>query len=335
VASTLDPEQRAGLYRAKLRALVAAHLDADVAPEPVAFGGGAGVVAGDAAWVLIEDPSFGLGSALAWADQQGAATRHVIAGGPAESRASTLARRASFFVEPAQVWRADGKQLRAVVAEPIRAHEMPHPSALALADQLRDAGLDLVVEHGVVTGEVHGLEVARVVVADDGTARIEAGVGPNDREAFTMVHGELPTPKALKTVADAVRTERRPGRPSHPLNRIAAERWFRSQLLADPDRLRGWSLLPVAGPEPRASLNDRMPAFAVGADDRDEPVVVAFSVGIDLDLVPAAADARHALEPDARLVLVVPARDAHAVTLRLAAALRAPAEVLPIEGDWR
>jgi hypothetical protein len=335
VASTLDPEQRAGLHRAKLRALVAGRGDGDPVAEPVAFGGGAGVVTGDGAWVLIEDPSFGLGSALAWANQQGAPALHVIAGGAAEAKATTFARRASFFVQPATIWRAVGKQLVAVAAEPISAHELPHPSALALADQLRDAGLDLVVEHGVVTGEVHGLEVARVIVDDHGVARIEAGVGPNDREAFTMMHGELPTPKALKTVADAVRTERRPGRPSHPLNRIAAERWFRSQLLADPERLRGWSLLPVAGPEPRASLNDRLPAFAVGSDDGGRPVVVAFSVGIDLDLVPSAADARHALEPAARLVLAVPARDAHVVTVRLAAALREPAEVLPIEGDWR
>ena len=64
-------------------------------------------------------------------------------------------------------------------------------------------------------------------------------------------------------------------------------------------------------------------------------VVVACSVGVHLDLVPAAADARQALAPDARLLLVVPERDAHPVTRALAERLVAPAELVPVAGDWR
>jgi hypothetical protein len=64
-------------------------------------------------------------------------------------------------------------------------------------------------------------------------------------------------------------------------------------------------------------------------------VVVACSVGIDLDLVPSAADARLLLDPDAELLVVVPERDAHPVTRALAARLRHPATVVPLEGDWR
>jgi hypothetical protein len=62
-------------------------------------------------------------------------------------------------------------------------------------------------------------------------------------------------------------------------------------------------------------------------------VVVVCSVGIDLDLVPFAADARLALlgrDADAGLVIAVPERDAHAATKALAAALRRPAEIVPL-----
>ena len=61
------------------------------------------------------------------------------------------------------------------------------------------------------------------------------------------------------------------------------------------------------------------------------PVVVVCSAGIDLDLVPFAADARDALaEPDTRLLLAVPEGDDHPVTRELAARLAVPAEVVPV-----
>lgn len=139
----------------------------------------------------------------------------------------------------------------------------------------------------------------------------------------------------MRRVADTVRRHRRPGAPSHPLNRMAPERWLRAHLLRTPDRLTGWSLDPVAGPTPRAGVADAGPAFAYGHDDRGAPVVLACSVGIDMELVPTAADAREALDPAARLVLAMPARDAHPVTRRLAAGLRRPADIVAVDGDWR
>jgi hypothetical protein len=62
---------------------------------------------------------------------------------------------------------------------------------------------------------------------------------------------------------------------------------------------------------------------------------VACSVGVDLDLVPAAADARLLHRPAARLVLVVPERDALPVTRDLASMLATPAELVAVPGDWR
>jgi hypothetical protein len=58
--------------------------------------------------------------------------------------------------------------------------------------------------------------------------------------------------------------------------------------------------------------------------------VVVCSIGIDPDLVPTAADARLVDGRGARLVLAVAARDAHPVTVALAAALAQPAEIVPV-----
>ena len=85
------------------------------------------------------------------------------------------------------------------------------------------------------------------------------------------------------------------------------------------------------GPAARPGVKDPWPAVAVGPG-----VVVVTSVGIDLDLVPFAADARLAAgDPSDRLVLVLPERDDHPVTRALAGLLRVPAEVIPVPGDWR
>ena len=71
--------------------------------------------------------------------------------------------------------------------------------------------------------------------------------------------------------------------------------------------------------------------MAAGLGDDGEPVVVVCSVGIDLDLVPFASDARGALgPPGARLLLAVPERDDHAVTRALALELLDPAHVRPV-----
>ncbi len=199
---------------------------------------------------------------------------------------------------------------------------------------MRRAGIDVVVEHGVITGEVAGLEVARVVVDEQG-ARVEVGVGRHDREAFTMLHGEIPTPEALASVIETVRGFRRVGTTPHPLNRLGAERWLRCRVIADPSLVGATELVAVEGTLPRDGVKDVMAAAAVGTGVDGAPVVAVASVGIDLDLVPTAADVRSRVAPGARLVLVLPERDAHAVTRALAAALADPAEVVTQPGDWR
>jgi hypothetical protein len=281
--------------------------------------------------VLVDErPERSLGGVLAWARQRGIDQVHLLV----DRFAGLLARRAACFAATTTVWQIEGASLSRAEPAGIPNVVEPPEQALDLVGALRDAGLDIVIEHGEVCGEVAGLEVARVVVDDEG-ARIEVGVGRHDREAFAMVHGELPTNEALAGVAAQVREHRRPGDLAHPLARLAPERWFRSTLLREPALVGARRLEPIEPTVKRESLKDTAPAMAFGVSDDEAPLVVACSVGVDLDLVPAAADARLAVAPDAELRLAVPERDAHPVTRRLAGALVDPARIVTVRDDFR
>ena len=254
----------------------------------------------------------------------------------AEDGTDVLARRAALFEPAPTVWLVDGHALHAVTTVPAAdPPDAPAPLTEEFALLLAEAGADVVVEHGVVAGEVLGLEIARVVVTEDGTAALEVGVGRHDREAFTMVHGDLPTRDALALVVATVRENRRAGAESHPLSRLAQERWVRAVLTRRPDLVGAARLEPVMPLLPRDSVKDVIPACLLGEDLEGSPLVVACSVGIDLDLVPTAAEIRAHHAPAARLLLAVPERDDHPVTRRIAGRLRAPAEIVVLPDDWR
>ena len=333
---TLDPDRRAALLGAKLGALVRDHWG-EAERTPAVFGGGAGLVQpgddGPTAWVLAdEQPHRVLGPALAWARAQGVAALHVLVD---DEAAGVVARRAPAFTGAPEVWRVRGRAVEPAAATP---YPEPGPGPTEVDDLvalLEAGGVEVVVEHGAIVGEVLGLEIARIVVPDDGPPRLEVGVGRHDREAFAMIHGDLPTPDALAAVIDAVLAQRRPGAPPHPLNRLAAERWLRALVVERPGLVGARSLRPVDPPIARDNVKDAAPAPALGEATDGAPVVVVCSAGIDLDLVPAAADVRQWRAPGARLVLVVPERDDHPVTRALAAALVEPAEIVAVAGDWR
>ena len=252
-----------------------------------------------------------MGAALAWAWKHDAAEVHVVVDDG--DAAAVLARRAGCFAPPPTVWH-DGWPVDA--APPVVQPPVP-PEAADLAPLLVAAGAEPVVEHGVLIGEVLGLEVCRVV---DG--RLEVGVGKHDREAQRMVHGDESSEDALHAAVRIV-CEQRPAD-------LATERWLRSVVVHRPELVGCRGLAPVAPPLPRRDLRVPQAAAALG-----DGVLVACSVGIDLDLVPTAADTRLAHAPDARLVLVVPEGDDHPVTRALAAALREPAEVRTVPAEWR
>lgn len=302
-----------------------------VVPELGGFPGGATARLGGRGWVLAGEPhERALGGALAWARQQGVSELHMLA----DAGAGVLARRATLFSNSPLVWRVTGRILEP--ARPVAVTPEAELSAdvAAFAPLIEAAGADPVVEHGVLRAEVLGLEVARVVADDEGT-RLEVGVGAFDREAHRMVHGDKPTAQALAAAVEAVREVRRPDVPVHQINQLAGERWMRAILVRRPDLVGAASLRPLPSPVLRTDLRQLAPAPAAGTDVEGHPLVVVCSSGIDIDLVPAAADARLTDGRDARLVMVVPEGDDHPVTRALAAALIAPAEVHVLSGDWR
>ena len=289
----------------------------------VAFPGGAALEGDDGVWVLTDS----LGGALAVHRRIGRpGPLHVVA----ERDAGLLARRASQFATPPTVWWVAGTTLERVEPEPLPAPPPLPPGVAAYADVLAAAGADPVVEHGRLVGEVLGLEVARVVV-EDGTPHLEVGVGRFDREAHALLSMDEPTEARLHAVVELVRRYRRLDAEPHPLQRLALARWLRARLLAEPRLVGADHLAPLAPTVEAPDLRTPWPAPATGIDVDGGPLVVVASVGIDLDLVPAAADARLADGRDARLVLAVPPQDAHPVTLALAAALAQPAEVVTVD----
>jgi hypothetical protein len=334
---TLDPDRRAALTAAKLDALVRRGWgELPAHGERTSFPNGATLVDHGAhrAWVLLgADGDRRLGAAMAVAERFGAHELHLIT--DVVEHAARLARRAACFARPPGVWVAgDGEPRTAAPAAPA-VDAAPAPEAELYRPVLRDAGLDVVVEGGHLIGELRGLEVARVVVDADGSARVEAGVGRFDREVGAMMFRELAETDALARTVELVGAIRRPGAERHPLNQLVPERWLRHALVRRPELVGAAWLRPVGSAEPRRNLKDVGVASAVGVDDRGRPMVVTCSTGVDLELVPSAADDRLTHEPDARLVLAVPARDAMPITTDLAGHLSQPAEVIGVDEGWQ
>ena len=277
-----------------------------------------------------ERPERALGGSMAWGRHAGVDEVHVLAG----TATGLLARRAAAFSPAPRVWSTDGRSLAPATADPVQREPGPAPEVEAFVPLILGAGADPVFEAGILRAEVLGLEVARVVADDSGT-RLEVGVGRADREAQRLVHADRPAAEALRRAVAAVRDVRRPDAPEHQVNRLAQERWMRSILLRRPELVGARHLEAVPSPVLRSDLRMAAPAPASGIDDAGRPLLVVCSTGIDVDLVPAAADARLTDGRGARLLLVVPEADDHPVTRWLASRLAEPAEVRTLDGDWR
>jgi len=337
---TEQPQDRhAGLLALKLGALARARWgEASEQSRAGTFPSGATLVDPVAGrlWVLIEeDAERRLGAVLAVARRDGVAEIHVVVDDPVA--AGVLARRAAQFAVPPHIWRTEGLELHAATPAPPAPIDAPPPEAELYRPVLVAAGLEPVEEGGHLTGELLGLEVARVVTDPDGgsPARVEAGVGRFDREAGSMMHAHLGEADAVARVVGLVGRQRTAEAERHPLNQLVPERWLRAVLLARPEIVGASDLHPVGSALPRRNLTERGIATAVGVDIAGQPLVVTCSTGVELDLVPGAADDRLTHAPDARLVLAVPARDAVPVTRDLAASLARPAEVVAIDDAWR
>jgi hypothetical protein len=288
-----DSNRRSQLLSLKLRALMREHLRLGTDPQGTSepFALGASFVTDDAVWMLIDgDASRSLGAVLAWSSRFELPVHLIV-----ETHSGLLARRAQFFTTDLTVWHADEKNLLPAVPEPVTASPAAKQSHLSFIDLITSVGADAVVEHGIVVGEVRGLEMCRVV--DDvatGEARLEVGMGVNDREAFAMVHGELPTEQAMRNVIEAVAIHREFGANAHPFNQFGAERFHRWRALQDPSLVGFASLTPTNPPLPRTNLKDAVPCAGVGVTTDGESAVAVFVHGVDLDVVPFAIDVAYA-----------------------------------------
>jgi hypothetical protein len=274
--------------------------------------------------LLDERPQSGLGPSLAWALRAGVDRVHVLA----EEGTGTLARRAEAFRLPIGIWHVAERALLPAIAEPLPALlEVPdgHEQFRTL---IRDGGATPVAEHGVLIGEVRGLEVCRVVTdAVTGKARLEVGIGQHDREAFQMLHGDVPTVDALAKVVAAVVPHRRNGADPHPLNRLGREQVVRATLIDDPALIGASVVEPVPSPLPRRNLKDPQPCLADAVID-GRSITLVVSAGVDLDVVPFATDGRLATGQPTRIV--VPARDALPVQSEISGLLLDPIPVVPV-----
>jgi len=354
-------ERRRQLLGIKLKALVGDHVGGVVDAKPSAFGAGSALVYDNAAWALIDGPSARrLGAALAWAVRHGATSLDVIV----ERDGGVLARRAAAFDFPIRVWFAEERLLLPVIAEDPAAAAIPSSEHLALLDMIDAAGATPHVERGVVIGEVRGLEVCRVVdepttgnfaelsdvptsetVAPDDAelaarlarrevegVMLEVGVGANDREAFQMLHGHLPTTEALANVVAAVTEHRSEAAPAHPLNRMATERYLRWSVEQDPSLLGLTEIMQVDPPVDRMSMKHVEPCVATGVDVDGRSVAVVFTSGVDLDLISFVADVALQIDADVdRFIVTGLDRDLVSINRDLARKLTVDVEFISLD----
>lgn len=320
----VDEARRDRLLALKLAALIRDHWTTrDL--QTTSFALGSAARDGDTGWALLDERQHrGLGPALAWAIRARVDRLHVLA----DEGTGTLSRRAAAFRLPIEVWHVAERVLLPAIAEPLQA-PLPAPVEHDRFRQLiTQGGAIPVVEHGMLLGEVRGLEVCRVVTDDyTGAARLEVGIGRHDREAFQMLHGDIPTVEALSKVVAAVEPHRRFGAAPHPLNRLGRERALRARLIDDPALIAATLVEAIASPVVRENIKDPSPAVARAMiDGRSTTVVV--SAGVDLDLVPFATDARLVSGDPTRIV--VPSRDAVPVQGEIAALLDEPIPIVPV-----
>ena len=270
------------------------------------------------------------GPALAWCAQAGAAGVHVLVDEAVPGAAGVITRRAAQFSSPPDVWVVEGREIEA--AEPSPASRPDDSGADPEFVELFEAhGVDWVVEQGVLRGEVLGLEVARVI-----GGKLVVGVGRHDRDARSEMRPNEDPGAALDSAVSAVLRWRRPGVASHAANTLARGRWLRSIVCSRPSLVGASELHAVAPPMPWFDLPEAGAAPCVGVDPSGRELVVVCSAGVDLDLVPTAADCRvlYGSSPDVPLMLVLPAGDDLPVTHRLAGMLASPAEVVTVSRDW-
>jgi tetrahydromethanopterin S-methyltransferase subunit G len=299
------------------------------------FGKAVGLVIDDVAWVLVTgNYERSLGPALMWALRKNATSLKLLL----NERAGELARIATHFDFAIEVFELDAAGV-ARAAAPKSAEKIEVSVADEMyAEFIKSAGAEVVREHGVISGEVCGLEVCRVVRATSasdldgaGESELEIGVGAHDRETFKLLHGRTATVESLRKVIAEVAARRAVGAQVHPLNQLARERMLRHYVCLSPQLVGAKSLQPAQPPIARTNLKDVVPCCAVGVSLTGEKMVVIFNVGVDPDVVSFGADARGQINASADLVFAMPTRDIVPAVEQIAQMLRRPARFVGVD----
>ena len=315
----------------RLRTIVGVRGDVEVSE----FGHAVGLVVDDVAWVLVTGRhERSLGPALMWSLRNNATSLKLLS----SERAGELARIATHFDFAIEVFEVDAAGVaRAAVPKSAEKIEVSVADEM-FADFIKSAGAEVVREHGVISGEVCGLEVCRVVRATDsgdldgaGESELEIGVGAHDRETFKLLHGRTATIESLRKVIAEVAARRAVGAQVHPLNQLARERMLRHYVCQSPQLVGAKSLQVAQPPIARANLKDVVPCSAVGVSLTGEKMVVIFNIGVDPDVVSFGADARGQINGSADLVFAMPTRDIVPAVERVAQMLRRPARFVGVD----
>ena len=316
-----DGDAARRLAAVKVRA-VAPHLPIGARTGDLEFSHGAAVAGSDgvAAWI---DGSVAADAAVLWWARRSPNVPLHLVGEPALGR---VARRVTGL--DVAVWEAsDGGVRRADPDAP--APRVPVPAAHEpFAATIERCGAEPVREHGVLSGEVLGLEVCRVV--DDGAPRLDVGVGAIDRETYGLVHAGRDPEESLREVVASVRALRGGGDGGHPFARLAAARLLRWRVLAEPSIVGASALSPAEPPHPRRGLTVDEPCVATGTAANGGPMVVVCAAGADPGALPFALDARLRESPAARLVVVVREGNVTATMSALAAMVRPAAAFVEV-----
>jgi hypothetical protein len=319
------------LAQLRLRAIVGVRSDVEVSE----FGQAVGLVVDDVAWVYVTGRhERSLGPALMWALRNNANALKLFS----SESAGDLARIATHFDFVIEVFEVDAAGVARVAAPKIVEKIEVSVADEMFAEFIKSAGADVVREHGVISGEVCGLEVCRVVRATDsgefggaGESELEIGVGAHDRETFKLLHGRTATIESLRKVIAEVAARRAVGAQVHPLNRLARERMLRHYVCQSPQLVGAKSLQVAEPPIVRTNLKDVVPCCAVGMSLTGEKMVVIFSVGVDPDVVSFGADARGQINGSAELIFAMPTRDIVPAVERVAQMLRRPARFVGVD----
>ena len=332
MTSSSDSSSHASrLAQLRLRAIVGVRSDVEVSE----FGQAVGLVVDDVAWVYVTGRhERSLGPALMWALRNNAKALKLFS----SESAGDLARIATHFDFVIKVFEIDVAGVACVAMPKIVEKIEVSVADEMFAEFIKSAGADVVREHGVISGEVCGLEVCRVVRAADsgesdgaGESELEIGVGAHDRETFKLLHGRTATIESLRKVIAEVAARRAVGAQVHPLNRLARERLLRHYVCQAPQLVGAKSLQVAEPPIVRTNLKDVVPCCAVGMSLTGEKMVVIFNVGVDPDVVSFGADARGQINGLAELIFAMPTRDIVPAVEQVAQMLRRPARFVGVD----